>query len=63
MSRSRNSRKGSQYKAGKEYWGRRPFAGAPAKSTRSGVSTKTLTHRVERRRAKEEERQPPEPRA
>lgn len=55
MTRSRNSRKGSIGKGNADYWSRRPYSGATARSCRRGVSTKTLTHRAERRRAKAEE--------
>ena len=37
---------------GTDYWAARPFAGDSAKPSRGRVSTKTLTHRLERRERK-----------
>lgn len=53
MSRSKNSRKGRKFPKGPgaDYWSRRPYSGCSVDKRRktTAPSTKTLTHRAERR--------------
>lgn len=41
----------ANWRCGREYWSRRPLSGSPGGRQR-GPSIKTLTHRIERARAK-----------